>query len=70
MIRGGQGDDDFLTGDDGSDVVRGQQDDDEVCGYDFLKSRDHVSGSDYVDGNFHTDTCVIDAGDIVDDCEL
>jgi hypothetical protein len=25
---------------------------------------------DYVDGNFDTDTCVIDAGDIVDDCEL
>jgi hypothetical protein len=108
LIRGGQGDDDFLTGDDGSDVVRAQQDDDEVCGNDqndklyggqgddnlgggdvtssyrgwngdasgdengndFLKSRDHVSGNDYVDGNFDTDTCVIDAGDIVDDCEL
>jgi hypothetical protein len=25
---------------------------------------------DYVDANFDTDTCVIDAGDIVDDCEL
>jgi Ca2+-binding RTX toxin-like protein len=108
VIRGGQGDDDFLSGDDGSDVVKGQQDDDEVCGNDqndklyggqgddliggpiatsdcfhgwdgvsnpqepgndFLKSRDNVSGNDTVDGDFGTDTCVIDAGDTAVSCE-
>jgi Ca2+-binding RTX toxin-like protein len=91
-----------LNGDDGSDVVKGQADDDSiegqdqndklyggqgadclgagctsgvVMGYsengnDFLKSRDHVSGNDYVDGGNNTDTCRIDAGDDVYSCEL
>jgi Ca2+-binding RTX toxin-like protein len=96
------------AGDDGSDVVKGQQDDDNVCGNDgndkiyggqgddeiggssadscyygwnndqdtdeggndFLKSRDNVSGNDTVDGGQNTDTCVIDAGDTVYNCEL
>ena len=38
-------------------------------GNDFLKSRDNVSGNDTVDGDFNTDTCVIDAGDTVFSCE-
>jgi Ca2+-binding RTX toxin-like protein len=91
-----------LNGGDGSDVVKGQQDDDSMegqdqndklyggngddcigagCtevgmtpynepGNDFLKSRDHVSGNDYVDGGDNTDTCKIDAGDYVNRCEL
>jgi len=39
-------------------------------GNDLLKSRDHVSGNDTVDGGDNTDTCRIDAGDQVDNCEL
>jgi Ca2+-binding RTX toxin-like protein len=89
-----------LHGGDGSDVVKGQADDDSIegdgqndrlyggqgadclgadCaratdgytepGNDFLKSRDHVSGNDYVDGGDNTDRCVIDAGDEVHSCE-
>jgi Ca2+-binding RTX toxin-like protein len=89
-----------LHGDGGSDVIKGQADDDSIegdgqndhlyggqgadclgadCaratdnytepGDDFLKSRDHVSGNDYVDGGDNTDTCVIDAGDEVHNCE-
>jgi Ca2+-binding RTX toxin-like protein len=34
-------------------------------GNDFLKSLDRVSGNDHVDGGNDTDTCVIDAGDVV-----
>jgi len=87
-----------LNGGDGSDVVKGQQDDDSVAGLDqndklyggqgddclgaqctttdtedgndLLKSRDKVSGNDYVDGGNNTDTCRIDAGDEVLRCEL
>jgi Ca2+-binding RTX toxin-like protein len=90
-----------LNGEDGSDVVKGQQDDDSIegqdqndklfggqgsdclgaqCtsnmttytepGNDFLKSRDRVSGNDYVDGGDNTDTCRIDAGDENYSCEL
>ena len=87
-----------LNGGDGSDVVKGQQDDDSVAGLDqndklyggqgddclgagcttgdseggndLLKSRDKVSGNDYVDGGDNTDTCRIDAGDDVHGCEL
>jgi Ca2+-binding RTX toxin-like protein len=90
-----------LHGDDGSDVVKGQADDDSmegdgqndrlyggqgadclgadcastVDGYtepgnDFLKSRDHVSGNDYVDGGDNTNTCRIDAGDENHNCDL
>jgi Ca2+-binding RTX toxin-like protein len=90
-----------LIGDDGSDVLKGQADDDSLegngqndrlyggqgddclganCsavaggyseqGNDFLKSRDHVSGNDYVDGGDNTDTCRVDAGDEVHSCEL
>jgi Ca2+-binding RTX toxin-like protein len=90
-----------LIGGDGSDVLKGQADDDSLegngqndklyggqgadclgadCtaigqkyseeGNDFLKSRDHVSGNDYVDGGDNTDTCRVDAGDTVRSCEL
>jgi Ca2+-binding RTX toxin-like protein len=87
-----------LNGGDGSDVVRGQQDDDSIegndqndklyggqgddcvgedCtvsdpenGNDFLKTRDKVSGNDTAAGGNNTDTCRIDAGDIVSSCEL
>jgi len=90
-----------LLGGDGSDVIKGQQDDDSMegedqndklyggqgadclgaaCvtsqalytepGNDFLKSKDKVSGNDYVDGGLNTDTCRIDAGDEVHNCEL
>ncbi len=88
-----------LNGGDGSDVVKGQADDDSIegqdqndklyggqgadclgagCttfgsstepGNDFLKSRGNVSANDYVDGGDNTDTCVIDAGDEVHNCE-
>jgi Ca2+-binding RTX toxin-like protein len=91
-----------LNGEEGSDVIKGQQDDDSLegqgqndklyggqgddclgaqCtatnqmsyyepGNDFLKSRDRVSGNDYVDGGDNTDRCRIDAGDMVLGCEL
>ena len=35
-----------------------------------MKSRDKVSGNDYVDAGDGTDTCRIDAGDDVHSCEL
>ena len=90
-----------LRGGDGSDILKGQADDDSLEGYgqndklyggqgddclgancthvaqqyseegnDFLKSRDNVSGNDYVDGGDNTDTCRVDAGDEVHSCEL
>jgi len=90
-----------IHGGDGSDVIKGQADDDSIegdgqndklyggngddclgadCaratdsysepGNDFLKSRDRVSGNDYVDGGDNTDTCRIDAGDQAISCEL
>jgi len=88
-----------LNGNEGSDVVKGQGDDDSIegngesdklvggpgddclgarCtfdstnnepGNDTLKSRDNVSGNDYVDGGDNTDTCIVDAGDEVHNCE-
>ena len=91
---------DGLSGNEGSDTVKGQADDDDVSGNgqndklyggqgndyigaatgapgnpnepgnDFLKSKDGVSGNDNIDGGDNTDTCVIDAGDIVSNCEL
>jgi hypothetical protein len=39
-------------------------------GNDTMKSRDKVSGNDYVDAGDGTDTCRIDAGDDVHSCEL
>ena len=85
-----------LSGGDGSDVIKGQADDDSIegngqndtlpggqgddclgknCitgspleteqGNDTMKSRDKVSGNDYVDAGDGTDTCRIDAGDVV-----
>jgi Ca2+-binding RTX toxin-like protein len=38
-------------------------------GDDFLKTRDNVSGNDFVDGGENTDVCVIDSGDTVLNCE-
>jgi len=79
----GQEDDDSLEGNGQNDKLYGGQGDDCLganCtavaptyseeGNDFLKSRDHVSGNDYVDGGDNTDTCRIDAGDEVQSCEL
>ena len=78
----GQADDDSLEGNDQSDHLAGGQGDDCLgagCttspaigsepGNDVLKSRDNVSGNDYVDGGDNTDTCRIDAGDEVHNCE-
>jgi Ca2+-binding RTX toxin-like protein len=78
----GQADDDSLEGDDQNDRLSGGPGDDCLgasCtvepafrtepGNDTLKSRDHVSGNDYVDGGDDTDTCRVDAGDEVHDCE-
>ncbi|MFL5768264.1 MAG: hypothetical protein ACJ758_10535 [Actinomycetota bacterium] len=79
----GQADDDSLEGNGQNDKLYGGQGDDCLgaqCssvqtpyseeGNDFLKSRDHVSGNDFVDGGENTDTCRIDAGDEVHSCEL
>jgi Ca2+-binding RTX toxin-like protein len=79
----GQADDDSLEGNGQNDKLYGGQGDDclganctsPVGGYseqgnDFLKSRDHVSGNDFVDGGDNTDTCRVDAGDEVHSCEL
>ena len=75
-LYGGQGDDDLggpsATGScyvgwnsDASSGNNGQYE----TGNDFLKSRDNVSGNDALDGGNNTDTCVIDAGDVVTSCE-
>jgi Ca2+-binding RTX toxin-like protein len=71
----GQADDDLVTGAFDNDKLIGGQGDDCLgvdCtssqnedGNDLLKSRDHVSGNDTVDGGNNTDRCVIDSGDIV-----
>jgi Ca2+-binding RTX toxin-like protein len=69
-LRSGR--DDSLTGDNQNDKLYGGQGDDDLSGgdgNDWLKSRDHVSGNDTVDGDTNTDTCVIDAGDSVTSCE-
>ncbi|MFL5738150.1 MAG: calcium-binding protein [Actinomycetota bacterium] len=75
----GQGDDDDVSGDGQNDKLYGGQGDDYIGaatgettepGNDFLKSKDGVSGNDYIDGGDNTDTCVIDAGDNVSNCEL
>jgi Ca2+-binding RTX toxin-like protein len=80
----GQQDDDSMEGQDQNDKLYGGNGDDCIgasCtetqqmtynepGNDFLKSRDHVSGNDYVDGGNNTDTCKVDAGDDVNSCEL
>jgi len=78
----GQADDDSLEGNDQNDHLAGGQGADCLgasCtvdpaigsepGNDVLKSRDNVSGNDYVDGGDNTDTCRIDAGDEVHNCE-
>jgi Ca2+-binding RTX toxin-like protein len=83
----GQQDDDSIEGADQNDWMYGGQGDDYLgvdgagsgtgCdtsepGNDFLKTRDHVSGNDELDAGDNTDTCRIDAGDIIDSdsCEL
>jgi hypothetical protein len=79
----GQADDDSMEGDGQNDKLYGGQGDDclgadcarSIDGYtepgnDFLKSRDNVSGNDYVDGGDNTNTCVIDAGDENHNCDL
>jgi Ca2+-binding RTX toxin-like protein len=80
----GQADDDSAEGFDQNDRLFGGQGNDCLganCttggisepyaehGDDFLKSRDRVSGNDYVDGGDNTDECVIDAGDENYNCE-
>jgi Ca2+-binding RTX toxin-like protein len=77
----GQGDDDDVAGNGQNDKLYGGQGDDYIGaattgnasdepGNDFLKSRDGVAGNDHIDGGDNTDTCVIDPGDIVANCEL
>ncbi len=78
IVRG-QADDDGVQGDDQNDRIYGGQGADCLgvncahsggeVGNDFLKSRDNVSGNDTVDGGDNTDTCIIDAGDTVSNCE-
>jgi Ca2+-binding RTX toxin-like protein len=82
VIRG-QADDDSMEGDGQNDHMYGGQGADCVgaeCtfkqvspvepGNDFLKTKDGVSGNDRADGGANTDTCRIDAGDNVQNCEL
>lgn len=80
----GQADDDNVEGADQNDKLYGGQGDDYLgvdgttgtgCdtnepGNDFVKSRDNVSGNDTLDAGANTDTCVVDAGDSVSNCEL
>jgi Ca2+-binding RTX toxin-like protein len=78
----GQADDDSIQGNGQNDTLSGGQGDDCLgvhCisgspfeteqGNDTMKSRDKVSGNDYVDAGDGTDTCRIDAGDQVHNCE-
>jgi Ca2+-binding RTX toxin-like protein len=76
----GQQDDDELDGADQNDKMYGGQGDDLIGaedegadeenqpenGDDFLKSHDGVSGNDTLRPDPGTDTCVIDAGDIIE----
>jgi Ca2+-binding RTX toxin-like protein len=77
----GQADDDSIQGNGQNDTLSGGQGDDclgQNCisgspfeteqGNDTMKSRDKVSGNDYVDAGDGTDTCRIDAGDVVHSC--
>ena len=79
----GQQDDDSIEGQGQNDDLYGGNGDDclgQNCthkdskttepGNDFLKSKDGVSGNDYVDGGDNTDTCRIDSGDQAISCEL
>jgi Ca2+-binding RTX toxin-like protein len=77
----GQADDDSMEGNGQNDHLYGGQGADclGTCtfkqvttepGNDFLKSKDNVSGNDLVDGGNNTDTCRVDAGDEVENCEL
>jgi Ca2+-binding RTX toxin-like protein len=73
VVKGQADDDNELQGNDQNDRIFGGQGDDDLqggAGNDFLKSRDNVSGNDNVNGSTETDTCVIDAGDFVTNCEL
>ena len=63
-LSGGQGDDCL-----GKNCITGSPLETEQ-GNDTMKSRDKVSGNDYVDAGDGTDTCRIDAGDVVHSCEL
>ena len=75
-LYGGQGDDDLGGPSATSNCYVGWNNDassgsgNYETGNDFLKSRDNVSGNDLVDGGENTDTCRIDAGDTVYNCEL
>jgi Ca2+-binding RTX toxin-like protein len=69
-LYGGQGDD-YL----GYEGTSAPQCDINEPGNDFLKTRDGVSGNDELNGGANTDTCEIDAGDVIDNndglgCEL
>ena len=74
-LYGGQGDDE-LGGSNATSCYAGYENEANSgggtyeTGNDFLKSKDDVSGNDTVDGGVNTDTCVIDAGDTVSNCEL
>jgi Ca2+-binding RTX toxin-like protein len=72
-LYGGQGDDDiggFEADNISSECYEGFSGQEQgENGNDFLKSRDNVSGNDALDGGNNTDTCVIDAGDVVTSCE-
>jgi Ca2+-binding RTX toxin-like protein len=70
-IYGGQGADD-LGGSNATGCYGGWNGDanTDEGGNDWLKSRDNVSGNDFVDGGENTDTCIIDSADTVFNCEL
>jgi hemolysin type calcium-binding protein len=70
----GYGENDYLYGGQGADCLGAYcttvfNQTSPEAGNDLLKSRDHVSGNDYVDGGDNTDTCRIDAADLVNNCE-
>ena len=81
----GQADDDDVQGNDQNDKLYGGQggdflgaslnNGDPENGNDFVKSKDNVSGNDTLDGGANTDTCEVDAGDVIENnyglgCEL
>jgi Ca2+-binding RTX toxin-like protein len=72
-LYGGQGDDDiggFNADNITSECYEGFDGTEQgETGNDWLKSRDNVSGNDFLDGGDNTDTCVIDAGDTNTSCE-
>lgn len=70
-IMSGDGGSDIVSGGAGKDIATGGSNYDYVFGgsaHDVIDALDGVIGNDFVDGGAGTDVCVVDAGDLADNC--